>query len=52
MNKLYANKIVNGTLTLADVPASRKQGVIAILQQYVEEEKITQEQFEQFTRED
>lgn len=52
MNKLYANKIVNGSITLSSVPASRKAAVIAILQQYLEEEKITQSQFEQFTRED
>lgn len=51
MNKLYANKIVAGSLTLNDVPASRKQGVIAILREYLEQERITQEQFEQFTHE-
>lgn len=51
MNKLYANKIVAGQITLAAVPASRKAGVIAILQEYLEQEKITQEQFDQFTKE-
>ena len=51
MNKLYANKIIAGQLTLASVPASRKQGVIAVLQEYVEQGKITQEQFEQYTAE-
>ena len=50
MDKLYANMVVAGTKRFADVPHRRREAVKAILLQYVEDEKITQEQFDNLTR--
>lgn len=50
MDKLYANMVVAGTKHFADVPRRRREAVKAILLQYVEDEKITQEQFDNLTR--
>lgn len=47
MNKIWADRLVAGTRTWDEVPASRKPAVKAILQEYVEKGKITQERYEE-----
>lgn len=45
MNKIWANRLIAGTQTWANVPAFRKNAVMAILLNYVQEGKITQEKY-------
>jgi hypothetical protein len=45
MNKIWANRLIAGTQVWANVPASRKNAVMAILLDYVQEGKITQERY-------
>ena len=45
MNKIWANRLIAGTQVWADCPASRKQAVMVILLDYVQEGKITQERY-------
>ena len=45
MNKIWANRLIAGTQAWNSVPASRKQAVMTILLDYVQEEKITQERY-------
>ena len=52
MVKLYVSKIMAGSLTLSKVPASRKADVIAAFQEKLDNEEITQNQFDQYTRDD
>ena len=45
MNKIWADRLVAGTKTWGEVPASRKPAVNEILLDYVASGKITQEQY-------
>lgn len=45
MNKIWANRLIAGTQIWANVPTSRKQAVMAILLEDVQEGKITQEKY-------
>lgn len=49
MNRIWANRLEAGTKTWAEVPASRKAAVDAILRQDVANGKITAEQYEEIT---
>ena len=51
MAKLYVSKIMAGSLNMSKVPASRKADVIAIFQEKLDGGEITQDQFDQYTRE-
>jgi hypothetical protein len=52
MNEIWANRLIAETKTWADVPASRKNGVKAVLAGRVEKGTITAEQYEAITGED
>lgn len=45
MNKIWANRLIAGTKTWDQVPASRRAGVLAELRNRVERGEITAEQF-------
>ena len=45
MNRIWANRLEAGTQIWANCPASRKQAVMAILLEDVQEGKITQERY-------
>lgn len=45
MNKIWANRLIAGTQRWENCPASRKQAVMTILLEYVQEGKITQEKY-------
>lgn len=47
MNKIWADRLIAGTRTWDEVPASRKPAVQAILLDYVEKGKLTQERYEE-----
>ena len=49
MNRIWANRLEAGTKTWAEVPASRKAAVDAILRGDVEGGKITAEQYAEIT---
>lgn len=49
MDKIWANRLVAGTKTWEQVPASRKAAVLAELRGCVEDGEITAEKFEQIT---
>ena len=51
MNKIWANRLIAGTKTWDQVPASRKDGVLAELKCRVEDGEITAEKFEEITGE-
>lgn len=51
MNEIWANRLIAGTKTWAEVPSSRKNAVKAVLADRVEEEVITVEQYESITSE-
>ena len=51
MNKIWANRLIAGTKTWEQVPASRKDGVLEELRNRVESGKITAERFEEITGE-
>ena len=52
MNKIWANRLIAGDrFTWADVPASRKVGVLAELKNRVEVGEITAERFTEITGE-
>lgn len=52
MNEIWANRLIAGTKTWAQVPASRKKAVKAVLAQRVESGEITAEQYKQITGEE
>lgn len=52
MDKIWANRLVAGTKTWAEMPASRRPGVKAELARRVTERKITAEQYKEITGED
>lgn len=45
MNKIWANRLIAGTKTWDQVPASRRTGVLAELRNRVANGEITAEQF-------
>lgn len=51
MNKIWANRLVAGTRTWNEVPASRKQGVMEELAARVAGGAITAERYEEITGE-
>ena len=51
MDKIWANRLVAGTKTWEQVPASRKDDVLAELRSRVEDDEITAEKFEDITGE-
>jgi len=51
MNKIWANRLIAGTKTWDQVPASRKDGVLEELKTRVEDGEITAEKFKEITGE-
>lgn len=51
MDKIWANRLVAGTKTWEQVPASRKSGVMEELRTRVQNGEITAEKFEEITGE-
>ena len=51
MDKIWANRLVAGTKTWDQVPASRKDAVLAELKKRVENGEITPGQFDEITGE-
>lgn len=51
MSEIWANRLIAGTKTWGQVPASRKSGVKAVLKSRVEDGEITPEQYEEITGE-
>lgn len=52
MEKIWANRLVAGTKTWAEMPARRRAGVKRELAKRVAEGEITQEQYKEITGED
>jgi hypothetical protein len=52
MDKIWANRLVAGTKTWAEMPASRRTGVKRELAKRVAEDEITAEQYKEITGED
>lgn len=52
MNEIWANRLVAGTKTWAEMPPSRRSGVKAVLAERVEREAITAEQYAEITGEE
>ena len=52
MDKIWANRLVAGTKTWAEMPASRRTGVKRELAKRVAEDEITAEQYKETTGED
>jgi len=46
MNKIWADRLIAGTKTWDEVPASRKPAVNEILLEYVATGKITEQQYQ------
>lgn len=46
MNEIWANRLIAGTKTWAEVPASRKNGVKSVLRGRVVSGEISPEQYE------
>ena len=52
MNKFWAEMIMQGKAKFSDIKGeARRAGVRALLEQYLAEEKITQEEFNQYISE-
>ena len=52
MNNIWANRLIAGTKNWDEVPASRKDGVKAVLAERVAKGIITAEDFKEITGED
>ena len=52
MNEIWANRLVAGTKTWVEVPASRKSGVKAVLMTRMETGTINAERYKEITGED
>ena len=52
MNEIWANRLIAGTKTWAQVPSSRKNGVKAVLLERVESGEITEERYKEITGEE
>lgn len=51
MNEIWANRLIAGTKTWEEMPASRRKAVKAILTERVADGEITAERFEEITGE-
>ena len=51
MDKIWANRLVAGTKTWAEMPASRRAGVKKVLAERVESGEITADQYKNITGE-
>lgn len=51
MNEIWANRLIAGTKAWAEIPASRRSGVKAVLAEHVKREAITAEQYAEITGE-
>lgn len=51
MDKIWANRLVAGSVTWDDMPVSRQSGVKKILDERVEREEITAEKYGEITGE-
>ena len=49
MAKIYANQLIKGNIAWDDVVDGMKEAVMAILQEHVQNGKITIERYEQIT---
>jgi hypothetical protein len=52
MDKIWANRLVAGTKSWAEMPASRRPGVKAELARRVTDGEISEEQYKEITGED
>lgn len=52
MNEIWVNRLVAGTKTWGEMPASRGKAVKAILADRVENNKITADKYKEITGED
>lgn len=52
MDKIWANRLIAGTKTWAEMPASRRSGVKRELAKRVAEGKISEERYKEITGED
>lgn len=52
MNIIWANRLIAGTKTWAEMPASRRAGVKKVLAERVAEGEITADQYKDITGED
>lgn len=52
MDKIWANRLVAGTKTWAEMPASRRTGVKRELAKRVAEDEISEEWYKEITGED
>lgn len=52
MNEIWANRLIAGTKTWAEVPAPRKNSVKAVLASRVERGALTAEQYTEITGEE
>lgn len=52
MNKIWANRLIAGTKSWAEMPGSRRAGVKRELAKRVTEGKISEEQYKEITGED
>lgn len=52
MNVIWANRLIAGTKTWAEMPTSRRPGVKRELAKRVAEDEITAEQYKEITGED
>lgn len=52
MNEIWANRLIAGTKVWSQVPASRKNGVKAVLLERVESGEITEERYTEITGEE
>ena len=52
MDKIWANRLIAGTKSWAEMPASRRPGVKLELGKRVVEGEISPEQYKEITRED
>lgn len=51
MNKIWVNRLIAGTQTWNNVPTSRKNAIKEILRQYVKENKITEDKYNEIVNE-
>ena len=52
MNEIWAKRLIAGTQSWEDMPASRKESVMALLKQKVQDGEITGEQYKEITGEE
>lgn len=52
MDKIWANRLIAGTKTWAEMPASRRVGVKKVLAERVNKDEITAEDYKRITGDD